>query len=172
MRILLLFLAITMLAFDSDEVVIIHKTIKVSGMTSIGSFNCDYSINSLQDTLFFNESSGNHFIFAIPVREFSCGNFLLNRDFKKTIKAETYPLAKVTVTNLKGKADKYTCDLEVDLAGKQLKYHQVKLIKTNRSFITSLALSFDGLELQAPTRMGGLVKVDEKLDLEIELGFQ
>ena len=172
MRILLLFLAITLLTFDRDEIVITHKSITVSGMTSIGSFNCDYSRNSLQDTLFFNnENIGDHFIFAIPVGEFSCGNFMLNRDFKKTIKAEAYPQAKVTVKNLNGKADKYTCDLEVDLAGKQLKYHKVKLIKTNRSFITSLALNFDELELQAPSRMGGLVKVDEKLDLEIELGF-
>lgn len=172
MRILLLFLAITMLTFERDEVVITHKTIKVSGMTSIGSFNCDYSRNSLQDTLFFNnENIGNQFVFAIPVGEFSCGNFMLNRDFKKTIKAQAYPLAKVTVTNLNGKADKYTCDLEVDLAGKILKYNKIQLNKSNRSFFTSLALSFEELELEAPSRMGGLVKVDKKLDLQIEMGF-
>jgi len=34
-----------------------------------------------------------------------------------------------------------------------------------------LILSFEDLELETPRKMGGMIKVEEELHLEIQLGF-
>lgn len=173
MRVLLILLLIL---FNPDlkerEVIVTKKVITVSGKTSIGGFNCDYATNGLKDTLYIDyDDSKKELIFDIPVHDFSCGNFLLNRDFRKTIQAEKYPTAKVKVRNLQSNYGHYTCDLSVDLVGKKLDFPALVLKRTPEGVSGSLILSFEELALETPKKMGGLIKVEEELHLEIQLGF-
>lgn len=174
MRVLLILLLIL---FNPDlkekrEVIVTQKVITVSGQTSIGGFNCDYAKNGLKDTLYIDyDDSKKELIFDIPVQDFSCGNFLLNRDFRKTIKAEQYPTAKVKVSNLQSNYGHYTCDLSVDLVGKKLNFPNLVLKRTPTGVSGHLVLSFEELALETPKKMGGLIKVEEELHLEIQLGF-
>src|SRR5690554_4211648 len=87
-----------------DKLLIYEKEITVSGNTSLGKFDCSYYVNSRKDTLALNNPGGS-FIFEIPVADFSCGNFILNNDFRKTIKAKEYPKAQVKVSNLRKNRD-------------------------------------------------------------------
>ena len=173
MRVLIIILLIL---FNPDlkerEVIVTKKVLTVSGQTSIGGFNCDYSKNGLKDTLFIDQSKSlKELIFDIPVHDFSCGNFLLNRDFRKTIKAEQFPSARVKVKNLKSNYGHYTCDLEVSLVGKNLSFPALVLKRTAEGVSGKLILSFEDLELETPQKMGGMIKVEEELHLEIQLGF-
>ncbi|MGY6744310.1 MAG: hypothetical protein ACXIUQ_16340 [Cecembia sp.] len=173
MRVLLaLFLVLLNPYKEEREVVVTKKMITVSGQTSIGGFDCDYAKNSLKDTLIIDSPlKSKELVFDIPVQEFSCGNFLLNRDFKKTIKAEDYPHARVRVKNLKSNYGHYSCDLSVDIVGKKLHYKDLPLKRVADGISANLVLSFSELELEAPKKLGGLVKVEEELKLEFKLSF-
>ncbi|MCH7403218.1 hypothetical protein ACFOUP_09190 [Belliella kenyensis] len=173
MHILLALIFITYQLFLPDNHLIINnKVITVHGNTSLGSFKCDYVNQGLKDTLYVNDSYSKKAIeFDILVREFGCGNFILNSDFRKTIKAEEYPKAKVAVTNLRQHGKNYTCDLTVNLVGKKLQYNKIALSKSDKQLTANIILNFEELDLSPPRKMGGLIKVEEQLALEIKLGF-
>jgi hypothetical protein len=173
MRVLLVVLLTLLNPYKEErEVIVTQKMITVSGQTSIGGFNCDYQKNGLKDTLYIDHSQKKkELIFEIPVRDFSCGNFLLNRDFRNTIKAEEYPTAKVKVNNLISSYGNYSCDLHVEIVGKKLFYDDLILKRSIDGVVAHLVLSFEELELKAPQKFGGLVKVEEELRLEFKLSF-
>lgn len=153
-----------------NHLVIKEKEITVSGNTSFGKFECTYYVNTINDTLSFsNNFSTDQFQFEIPVGEFACGNFLLNRDFKKTIKAEDYPKAHVKVANLSRRNNRYTCDLYLELVGKKLHFKEFKLVRKGDRLLGNLTLDFALLDLEPPSRLGGLIKVDEELHLFMQL---
>jgi hypothetical protein len=173
MRILLALILILLNPETKDrEVIVTQKKITVSGQTSIGGFSCDYSKKGLKDTLFIDHQSGSkEMVFDIPVRDFSCGNFILNSDFRKTIKSDQFPSARVKVQNLKSNYGHYTCDLSVTLVGKKLEFPSLVLKRVPEGLHANLVLSFEELDLEAPKKMGGLIKVEEKLTLDFTLGF-
>jgi hypothetical protein len=173
MRILLVLILILLSSEVKErEVIVTKKMITVSGKTSIGGFNCDYSKTGLKDTLFIDfEGPAKEMVFDIPVRDFSCGNFLINRDFRNTVKADLHPSARVKVQNLKSNYGHYTCDLSVTLVGKKLDFPSLVLKRVPEGLHANLILSFEDLELEAPKKMGGLVKVEERLTLDFTLGF-
>ena len=153
-----------------DHLVIKEKEITVSGNTSFGKFECTYYVNSIKDTLSFtNNFSPDQFHFEIPVGDFACGNFLLNKDFKKTIKAKDYPTAHVKVANLTRKNKHYTCDLYLELVGKKFHFKDFNLVQNGDRLWGNLTLDFELLDLVPPSRLGGLIKVDEELHLFMHL---
>jgi hypothetical protein len=173
MRILLLILLLLVGVPNKERTLVVtRKMIQVSGQTSLGGFNCDYNKIGLKDTLFLDAvGKVKEIVFDVPVEDFSCGNFLLNRDFRKTLQAEKFPQAIVKVKNLRSNYGYYTCDLAVDLVGKKLNFTDLMLKRVADGLTGELVLSFEQLELKAPSKMGGLVKVDEKLNLSIFLGL-
>ncbi|MEX2567823.1 MAG: hypothetical protein WD431_17885 [Cyclobacteriaceae bacterium] len=151
--------------------VVQHKEIIVKGQTSLGSFECSYDNPFAGDTLFFESLivENNSLDFLIPVDDFGCGNFLLNRDFRKTLKAEEFPLCKVSVTHLFQRENRIYGNIAIDLAGKHLTLKKVVFLQEKQMLQGSVQLSFDQLDLEAPNRMGGLVKVEEMIELLINL---
>src|SRR5690606_28526678 len=134
-----------------ERLVILEKNITVAGTTSLGKFECIYNVEGLKDTLIFeNNTSSTSFLFEIPVNDFACGNFLLNNDFRKTIKAKQYPKAQVKVTRLRRGKTLYQCDLFLDIAGKKLIFRDFELTQLDKKLMGNLLLSFDALELEAP----------------------
>ncbi len=174
MRVLYLIIAVILFSFapTNETLVITEKQIKVSGVTSIGKFTCDYCLDDMKDTLISNRTNRSGTLqFTIPVDEFSCGNFMLNKDFRKTLKSEEYPTARVQVSNLVKKDNGYFCHLKLQIVGKELVFENFHLAKSNHKLTGKLVLSFDELNLQAPKKLGGLIKVEEKLNLQIELSI-
>lgn len=173
MRVLLILLGMLWMNGEKpSELIITKQKITVSGQTSFGAFNCDYTQDGLKDTLVFNSTKKiKSLVFKIPVKSFSCGNFLLNKDFRSTIKAEQFPYTEVQVTNFKNENGQIRCDLSVNLVGKKLEFPNLPLQRCPGGLQTELRLSFERLELQPPNKLGGLVKVDENLDLLIFLGI-
>ena len=171
----ILWLSIIFLSYfaDKEELMVINeKRITVEGNTSLGKFECTYNVETLKDTLLFtNNISTDLFHFEIPVNEFSCGNFLLNNDFKKTLKSKEFPIALVRVTNLKSKKGSYSCDLYLEIAGKKLLFQGFTLDNSDDQLIGNLLLSFETLELVAPSKFGGLIQVAETLSLSLSLTY-
>lgn len=152
--------------------VIKEKEIRVTGVTSIGKFECSYGNEKLSDTLYTRDQpKAKQLDFIIPVDHFGCGNFLLNRDFKATIKAEEFPICKVTVKSLSRGSQGFLSDLDVHLAGKELSLKDVVFRHQNNQLIGDVALSFGLLELTPPKKLGGLIQVEDKLSLQIIMGM-
>ncbi|SHN09637.1 hypothetical protein SAMN04488057_106201 [Cyclobacterium lianum] len=158
-------------SLQKETLVIQQKEIIVKGKTSIGDFECSYDKEQIGDTLFIGpmNTTARSLNFTIPVREFGCGNFILNGDFRRTLKADQYPVCEVRVLRLfKGQSNLYG-DLSIKLAGKRLMLDKVMFDKSQYLLAGKVQLSFEELELETPSRLGGLVSVEENIDLEIKL---
>ena len=158
-------------AFEKNALIIDQTEIIVKGKTSIGRFECSYESQGKRDTLFFDPMSTevNSLDFEIPVSAFSCGNFLLNSDFKKTLKAEKYPICLVSVNKLRRGSRKIYGDIYLQMAGQDLVLEKITFHELNDRLQGTLYLSMEELGLDASSRLGGLVKVKEAIDLEINL---
>lgn len=156
-----------------ETLVILEKEITVSGNTSLGQFNCTHQEGGLKDTLFFTDHrSKDYFLFDIKVADFSCGNFLLNNDFRKTIKAKMFPQAHVRVSNFRKRRKSYSCDLHLEIVGKKLFFKDFKLSTQDNKLIGKLMLDFKTLDLAPPRKLGGLVKVEEELSLSLAITYE
>lgn len=173
---LCLYAAFSFLGQPRDEavkLVIQEKRVAVNGRTSIGGFTCRYSDRNVRDTLFVDFSARTpDLIFDIVVDDFGCGNFILNKDFKKTLKSKKFPKARVRVGNIRTSNSKYFCDLTVTMVGRKLDFPNLELVRNADGVTAQIDMGFSTLGLDAPSRMGGLVTVDEELKLEIFLGFR
>lgn len=156
---------------ESKQLIFTEQKVEVKGYTSVGKFTCEFQKVSQGDTIHINSGSAQKALqLQIPVKDFSCGNFLLNKDFRSTLKAEDFPFAYVEVTNLREKSGELFCRLKIDLVGKKLDFPEVHLKKVPNGFVGKLILDFQMLELTPPSKLGGLVKVEDQLDLELLLG--
>lgn len=157
---------------ERNQLIITKQKVLVHGYTSVGKFNCDFEILGKVDTLNFNSPGTQKIMeFQIPVKNFSCGNFLITSDFRSTLKADEYPYAKVVVKNFREKSGKIFCHLSVNLVGKRLEFPDLMLEKVPDGLSGKLILNFQMLELTPPNKFGGLVSVEDQLDLEVVLGI-
>jgi len=156
---------------DPTENMIISKQVfTIEGGTSLGNFTCTYAM-SQKDTLLAYDSriSDKAVTYSIPSDKFACGNFLLNGDFRKTIKAKVYPYINVEISGFRKTNSSFTCDLKLKLAGKEKVYMNTPLKKEGQTITGDLMVRFSDFDLIAPKKMGGLVKVRENIKISIEL---
>jgi len=174
MQVLILMIILWFANFPQEggELIITQQRVQVSGYTSVGKFDCDFSRVGMTDTLKLNSTGDLRTLeFIIPVKSFSCGNFLLNNDFRSTLKANEYPNALVTVSNFRLKSGKVYCKMVLDLVGQKLVFPDLLLEKNPTGMSANLILNFDMLKLSPPSKFGGLIKVENQLDLELHLGM-
>lgn len=157
---------------ERNQLIITEQKVLVKGYTSMGKFNCGFQKVGQGDTLTINSNGSQKIMqFQIPVKSFSCGNFILNSDFRSTLKADEFPFAQVSVKNFREKSGKIFCHLSIDLVGKKLEFPDLMLEKETNGLTGKLILNFQMLDLSPPSKFGGLVKVEDQLDLELLLGI-
>ncbi|MBC5993520.1 hypothetical protein [Pontibacter cellulosilyticus] len=148
------------------------ERITVEAATSLGSINCTYTGNRSGDTLYINKQTlkGERLVLSLPVKDFGCGNLLLNRDFQRTLKAGNHPLVRVEVLELTQQTQQLIGTLRLQLAGKTQVLRGVRFCnQPGQKLSTTLCLSFSDYELATPNKLGGLVKVEEELQVKVEL---
>ena len=154
---------------SKESIIILKQAFTIEGATSVGSFTCTYEL-AQRDTLHTNNQQGDTSVkYSIPSDAFGCHNFLLNRDFKKTIKAKEFKEVKVEICKLRKKDNHYLCDLKLRLAGKEKVYEDTSLKNTTDGLSGFLVVQFSEFALTPPKRMGGLVKVKEDIKISINL---
>jgi hypothetical protein len=158
-----------------ELMVIKEKKVTVKGNTSWGKFNCNLKTNGLCDTLMVNKK-GQPIQFSLPVKDFGCGNFLLNKDFQSTLKADQYPHIKVEVLSLHKTRDSYLGNLRIQIAGTTNLMREVpfvlKCTPKSQSLVADLSLQFGQFNLEPPRKLGGLLTVDEHLLITVEMGIE
>ncbi|TXK37483.1 hypothetical protein FVR03_15240 [Pontibacter qinzhouensis] len=158
-----------------EFVVVKGSKITVQAATSLGNINCSYSCNSQQDTLLLNTLllKKDRLKVTIPVNQFGCGNPLLNRDFQQTLNAKEYPNIRIEVMSLKKVGKEYKGALKFEVGGKTIMMDDVSFNMFSAQGATymksNICLNFTEIGLKAPKKLGGLFKVDEELQIIVEL---
>lgn len=171
MRVFGIILAATVTLFSTpnEYLLVSTKQFTVQGTTSIGGFECNYDMNT-KDTLFFNQSGRTSvFTHKVPVKEFGCGNFMLNKDFRKTLKENEFPQINIELSNFKKSSDNYSCDLTLKLVGKNKIYKNLPLKFEKNQLSGNVVLNVSDFELTPPKKMGGMIKIKDEIKLTIRL---
>lgn len=166
-------LILVLLSFGSeytkqDYFLLESKDLTVKGETSVGKFNCKYSLNT-KDTLFLASEVG--LSDRVPVKEFRCGNFLLNHDFRKTLKERQYPEVYFSLSNIVKDGSNYRYDLAVEIAGVTKTLEGLTLNENPKQLMGEVNLKFSDFDLAPPQKLGGAIKVEEEILLDIKLNL-
>ncbi len=160
---------------DPIYMVIKEKKITVEGNTSLGEFSCEYGIVGKRDTLYLETSGPEHlYEFEIKTEDFRCGNFLLNRDYQKTLKAKEHPTITVRVEHLTSmNSHSMQGMLTLTIAGKTQTMDQVpfkkSMLEGKESLQAAIELHLSTFELEPPTKLGGLIKTDDAMLVSVSL---
>lgn len=176
---------------EKENSILLHRFIVqpssrliISGKTNINSFQCS-SAYCGRDTLVLQEGGpGNRPLFlkgyvGLDASAFNCGLQMMTNDFGKTIKSKEYPSISIDFISFErlpvyGCAEeKFKSHLKISLSGVTRSFEvtcsieaksngQIHL-KGGRNFI------FSDFNLEPPTRMMGMVKVKEALDVNFHL---
>ncbi|MBX2895427.1 MAG: YceI family protein [Cyclobacteriaceae bacterium] len=191
-RILVLIIA-TMLWSSFSAPILLHRfivqpesTLVVTGKTNVNSFQCT-TLYCGRDTLVLRESVGSAPVFIkgnvqLDASAFSCGMQLITNDFNKTIKAKEHPAIAIDFISFE-RTPVYGCAeerfkgrMKISLAGITKTFDVVCAIETSSTGIIYLrgnrAFTFADFNLTAPSRMMGMVKVEDKLEVKFNLALK
>ena len=172
---------------DDDSQLYIH------GTTNINKFHCRYS-EDLPDTITLEVIQDNkHWLsleqarFSLKVRQFDCGNKMINKDFRELLGANQYPELVIEALGIFNShysmpdslialesRDSLKAHLKVNIAGRSNEYMiNVSQDKRNSEIHTgSLKVSIRDFGLTPPTKMLGLMQVSEFVNIDFYLKFR
>lgn len=148
------------LLIDPNTIIIDRLEIEIMGNSTVGKYNCSNSL-SFKDTIYLNSNSKNSLKSEISMSNFECGNKIMNKDLKTTVKATKFPKSTVTITNIKPFGTNYKCSLNFRITDKTLSYHNMVLKSTKESLEGVVSVKFSDIALEPPTKMGGIIKVKD-----------
>jgi hypothetical protein len=193
-RALVLWLIVILWSSFSTSPVLLHRfivqpesTLIVAGKTNVNTFQCT-TLYCGRDTLVLREGgAGSKPIFLkgnvkLDAEAFSCGMQLMTNDFNKTIKAKEHPAIAIDFISFE-RTPVYGCTEErfkgkmnISLAGItktfdvdcsiEAKSNGIIYLRGNRVF------EFADFSLTAPSRMMGMVKVEDKLEVKFNLALK
>lgn len=161
---------------DADSRLTIH------GSTNINSFSCKMDCYVGGDTLRYVKNSRTYELqptnngMVIPIFNFECNTRQISNDFRKTLKAETYPQLNINFRTLQDPSLKNNSCIngivDITLAG-VTKQYTIQFTVINNKGVTQLTglhpVTFSDFNLEAPEKLSGLIKVKEVLNVEFNL---
>lgn len=159
---------------DANSVLTIH------GSTNVNNFRCTMDCYIGGDTLRYVNTKGeleSSKPMTIPVKSFECNPRQVSNDFRKTLKAETYPQLTINFRSLQGapyrRNDCVNGIVEINVAGVTTGYAiQFTVAEKEANFIRLKGIhpvAFSDFNLAAPDKFSGLIKVREVLNVEFDL---
>lgn len=153
---------------DPNTIIINRLEIEIQGNSTVGKYNCKNAL-PFRDTIHLNSTVRNGLKSEISMNHFECGNRIMNKDLKTTIKASKFPQSTVTISNIKSFGTNYKCSLSFKITDKTLSYQNLLLKNNKESLQGSVAVKFSDIELEPPTKMGGIIKVKNEFVIHFTL---
>jgi len=153
---------------DSNIIIIDRLEIEILGNSTVGKYRCSNSL-PYKDTIYLNSTIKNSLKSEISMSNFECGNRIMNKDLKTTVKATKFPKSTVTITNIKPFGTNYKCTLNFRITDKTLSYQNLVLKNTKEYLEGSVAVKFSEIALEPPTKMGGIIKVKDEFVIHFNL---
>lgn len=155
--------------FPEDTAVVINKIkIEITGLSTVGKYNCSNTFN-IKDTVYVNSIKKNTFNTDIKMSDFDCGNKIMTKDLQGTVKVKKFPNSTVSITDIKKEGRNYKCRLNFYITDKTLKYKDFILYNSDDKIQGTLNLKFSDIELKAPVKMAGLIKVKDDIVINFSL---
>lgn len=163
-----------------------NSSLRVHGKTNVNQFTCNIDQYVAYDTIICVgdplkpvKLSG---ALQLDVFSFDCHSRMITKDFRKTIKAEKYPLLSIRFLSLESmpvllnKTEFIKGWVEIELAG------VVKKFQLNYSFLKATSgviqlngerrFSFSDFNLSPPKKLGGMIKINDAFDVKFQLLLQ
>ena len=156
------------------------STISIAGSTNVNRFCCQVNEYAGPDTITLNPA-GLSFLgtMSVNIEDFDCNNRKMTGEFKKTLKYHEYPRLKIQFISLERMpsfgiaAESVKGYVEVELAGIcrkfEVTYSACRTNKENVEIVGYRVFGFSDFGLVPPHKMGGLIRVNDKLDVQFRL---
>lgn len=172
---------------DRERAYILEESeLTLIGMSNIKSFSCVCKEDFEPITYELEQHCDGHYIFKgtrlrIPVRALDCGNRIMNKDLYEALKAEAYPRIVIQpeelhlplALNTTAGWSALTAEASVELAGRtkqiSLPVRVKALAKATFRIQSGKTLCMRDFGITPPTAMGGLIKVEEEIDINFDL---
>jgi len=168
---------------ETREVSILpNSSLSISGSTNINTFDCDFNTRGFKNEGFEVHYTGNDNILyfknsVLPLenKNFDCGNRKINKDFHKLLKTEEYPeiLLKIKKIDL-SRGEDATVTLSFTIAAIENDYRfPIEISWQNQlRFKGKLQLNIKDFNLEAPSKIFGLIVLEEEIEINFNLNIQ
>lgn len=191
MRLILIIILLFIVSFQSKGpavsawIVERSSTLAIDGSSNINEFTCDVTEYLRQDTLKAIEEQGkSRYLFTstsslqLDIRRFDCHHKYITSDFRKMLKADAYPCIVVRFLNLDEFRNGTTVkgQVMVELAGKRkvmdVSYSCTEPLPDRFNLKGQKTMRFSDFELEAPKKIGGLIRINEEIKVNFNLCFR
>ena len=158
------------------------STLRIAGSSNVNKFTCAIPGYNAPDTLVCTDNSGSVRMkgsLEIDVLSFDCGNKMITKDLRKTLKHETYPRLYVRFVTLETMPALATGQqqtkgwVEVELAGVrktfQLSYTMDKAANGSLILNGSRIFCFSDFRLAPPKKLAGIIKIRDEFAVDFAL---
>ena len=161
-----------------------ESRLAISGASNVNDFRCEVDRYYNADDLHLYSSPGSEYRFSqnrivIDLMAFDCGRRLVTRDFRESLNAEREPEMIINFLSI-NKLPDYTADnqelegnLRVTIAGVTKEVYVIFQTSNNGNGTTWLKgkhdLKFSDFDLVPPTKMLGLINVENEIEVSIDL---
>ncbi|HNP07585.1 MAG TPA: YceI family protein [Cyclobacteriaceae bacterium] len=194
MRVIVICILLGLMGFTTtpEGGVLVHRfivlpssKITIDGKTNVNSFRCAITQYVGRDTLVLQEGGRNKKPFfkkgyvGLEAARFDCGVQLMTNDFWKTIKYKEYPVVSIEFISfertlqLTSGNDIFKGRMQISLAGVTRPFEMNCTIEVEESglihFKGGRQFTFSDFNLEAPSKMMGLVKVENEIEVSFHL---
>lgn len=160
------------------------SNLRVFGTTNVNKFNCDITEYAALDTISCNKIKLKEgYTMAgglqLDVKSFNCHNPIMTSDLRKTLKSKDYPYLYVRFINiaklpdLKPSAETIGGWVEIEIAGVVRRFDMQYTISSASAEQVVLSgkrqLLFSDFNITPPSRLGGMIKVNNELEVSFTL---
>jgi len=161
------------------------SSLTIDGKTNMGPFRCGIARYVGKDTLVLLEGGRNRKPYfkkgyvGLEAARFDCGMQLMTNDFRKAIKSAEYPVISISFISFERRLqfnsgkNIFRGRMQISLAGVTRTFDIDCTIEVEEPGVVHFKggrhFTFSDFNLEPPTRMMGLVKVDGSLDVNFHL---
>ncbi|MDI9366096.1 MAG: YceI family protein [Flavobacterium sp.] len=160
------------------------SSLKVDGSTNINKFTCHIINYNTPDTLTITRNKDISLPImggkiSLNIAAFNCGNPIMTSDLRKTLKYKDFPKLIINFISLSKLPDPSTPNtditglVDIELAGVKkrilVNYSFTAFTKDNFRLTGKKDVNFSDFNLKPPRKLGGMIKTNERLDVEFEL---
>lgn len=169
--------------FESRNIEVLPgSSLSISGNTNINEFECDFNTLYFKDQdirVHFSEKGEvlnfKNSILPLENEKFDCGNRRINKDFKDLLKTEKHPeiLLRIKEIDMNSR-ENARVTLNFEIAGINKNYSfPVQVTGEDRElcFNGKLQLNIKDFNLEAPSKMFGLIVIEEEIDINFNLNI-
>ncbi len=163
--------------------VIIKGTyLKVDGSTNINKFSCEIDNYNNPDTIQLTKNNSLAFAMkgnlSLNVEGFDCHNAMMTKDLRITLNMQSFPRLSIRFLSLNNFEETIATQnlagwVEIEIAGVARKFdvnYQYRLIDGKTVQLKGIrAINFSDFNLLPPRKLGGMIKANDRLDVEFQL---